>query len=251
MKKLVAASILVLGMAASAHAIPELQLYIEGSTYGGSETWITSDSTFKLWVIGDLGKPKTDGSIDAKPISHVSLSVAYKDGETGTITLTPTTATTGLLPAPGDPSTPSAPTISGSGSGTQPLLSDGTSLSSHGIYGSGTNWMSYLLGDFTLTDSPIGDFITSFPTSFPDLGQINVYDVTVSGFESGVHFDTYNTVEGATHATNAPFSHDAEGGGDDGGGGGGGGQVPEPSTILLLGAGLMGLGLYGRKRIQK
>lgn len=38
------------------------------------------------------------------------------------------------------------------------------------------------------------------------------------------------------------------------GGGGGGGQqtpIPEPSTMLLLGAGLVGLGIFGRRKISK
>lgn len=36
--------------------------------------------------------------------------------------------------------------------------------------------------------------------------------------------------------------------GDGGGGGGGGGQVPEPSTLLLLGSGLAAVVAWGRKR---
>lgn len=34
-------------------------------------------------------------------------------------------------------------------------------------------------------------------------------------------------------------------------GGFGGGEIPEPSTLLLIGTGILGLGIFGRKRLQK
>ncbi|MEQ1793985.1 MAG: choice-of-anchor N protein [Nitrospira sp.] len=57
-----------------------------------------------------------------------------------------------------------------------------------------------------------------------------------------LHFDLYNTIfkRGDTDVNNfAPFSHDA---------GTTTRGVPEPSTALLLGVGLLGFGLWQRRR---
>jgi hypothetical protein len=211
---------LLLGGATAASAVPTLQLYIDGATYDPiSETWVTTATSFDLWVLG------------VSPVEDVKLSVAFMTGEAGSISFTPTTAGDfdGVL-GDDDPSTPAAPVfVQTSADGAVPIQGDGTPLATHGIYGPGVSFLEYNLGDFTLTDSPIGDY-QGIPVSFPDVGQINVYSVVVTGFESGVHFDAYDhTVTGKDGAqvkyVFAPFSHDAE--------------VPEPSAaLLLLGSGL-------------
>ncbi len=219
----------MLGGASAAFAVPTLQLYIDGATYDPvSETWITTSTSFDLWVLG------------VSPVDDVKLSIAFMTGETGSITLTPTTAGDfdGVL-GDDDTSIPVAPVFLGtSADGAVPVQGDGTPLPTHGIYGPGVSFLEYDLGDFSLTDSPIGDY-QGIPTSFPEVGQINVYSVVITGYASGVHFDTYDhTVRGKDGAqvkyVFAPFSHDAE--------------VPEPTAaLLLLAAGVTG-GLAARRR---
>jgi hypothetical protein len=229
---LILALFLVLLSATVSSAIPALQIYLEGATYDTtSETWVlnTSSDTFTLWVLGDISHY---GSI-----SDVKLAAAVATSELsgGSIALASTTAS-GIT----DPSTPVGPVFNViSADGAVPTLGDGSPLAPHGIYGAGTSFFEWSLGDFTLIDSPIGDFITAYPTSFSDMGQINAYNVTASGFTS-IHFDAYDHFiagnSGKYKYDFAPFSHDGEGN-----------QVPEPSALWLVGMGLLGMGFFGRK----
>ncbi len=110
--------------------------------------------------------------------------------------------------------------------GGAPVLADGTNLPTHGIFGPGTVWYEYSLGDFSLTDSPSGDFIGSFPTEvFPGTGQINVYEVSAVGYSGAtLHFDLYDTVVSKNRSVFAPFSHDADAEAN---------IIPEPASYLV------------------
>lgn len=235
----------VLALAQPAQAVPVLQLYIEGAVYDSTtESWtvaIPASGTIRLWAIGNISGEGGHG-----PISDVNLSIAYAATDTPTFSLTPTRiGGTGSFNGFTDPSTPSAvgAPIQGA-AGTIPTLSDGSTLPNHGAFGPNIAWRQYALGDFTLTDSPTGDFIDAFPTTFSAGGsQINAYDINIGGTGS-VHFDLYNSVQsgnGKFRAVNAPFSHDADGGG----------QVPEAgSTAIMLGMALMGIAGI-RRKLQK
>ena len=71
------------------------------------------------------------------------------------------------------------------------------------------------------------------------------FTVDTSGLDPEylIHFDLYNTYLASCRDVDickscfAPFSHDAESG-----------KVPEPATLLLLGIGLVGLTLWGRRK---
>lgn len=173
-------------------------------------------------------------------IFDVKLAVAYDTGLSPLISLNSTT--TGGFGGVLDPSTPGAAiVIRTSADGEIPKLGDGSDLPSHGIYQAGTTFQEFALGDFTLTDSNIGDWNGSepFPTTLNKLGQVNVYEFSVSGVPDGTsfHFDLYDHVQAPNGARyiNAPFSHDGVGTTV---------HAPEPVTIMLFGSGLAGLGFW-------
>src|SRR5262245_23362288 len=223
----------VMVLAVLAMAIPALQLYIEGATYDNStQTWVTNSSNFKLWVVGDVASKGT--------ITDVHIAAAFLTSEKGIGTISLTRSTASLLL---DPSLPSVPILAKQEDGTVPIMDDGKQLPQHGTYGAGVSWKQWNIGNLTLTDSPVGDLSNSFPAGFPSSGQINAYDVTVSGFSS-VHFDAFNHIQAGRKAMSikAPFSHDAEGVP----------SVPEPASLLLLGFGIGGSALVGlRRRVKR
>ncbi|MGB0631193.1 MAG: choice-of-anchor N protein [Alphaproteobacteria bacterium] len=199
---------------APAAAVPALQIYIEGANYDDeAETWkITSPSNkpLRLWAVGNVAGPGGKG-----PIFDVKAAFAYSTGA-GNVTIDIASSTTGDFGGFTDPSTPTNAThIATHTDGSRPVRADGKKLAKHGVYGSGTVWQEWSLGDFTATDSPIADFVDAFPQApLEASGQINAYDVSVSGLNEGewVNIDIYGYIlnsKGYVKSRFAPFSHNA------------------------------------------
>jgi len=268
---------LILSTAQPVFAVPILQLYLEGAEYNEqTESWelspvgSSSGAPFRLWVIGNVDGPGGKGTV-----FDVRLAIAYDEADLGLeIDLQSTTsdgfggfsdATLPIAPVQGiadirtdkgllDTSSTGTGTDGVVNDGSIPALSNGRALPSHGEYGPGVVWEEFRLGDFSSTEDSIGDFIGSFPTDIThDAGQINVYEVRVSGGSGAtLHFDAYDSIQGKNkaRAVFAPFSHDgvAEGGSD-----ADANIIPEPSSLLIYG-GLLLCGIamlaWRRRRSQ-
>jgi hypothetical protein len=198
-----------------AHAIPPLQLYSPDAVYNaGSDTWIISENTFDLWVIGNVGA--------FGPIMGVDLAASYY-GTSGSITMLP-----GLAEDP-----------------DYALKPGYDNITHHSEYALASGHKFYSIGDFTSTSDFIQDYVTGATTG---TGEIKKFTFHITGYDA-VHFDAFDhyasgdvgSANYQLHSVFAPFSHDATGGG-------GSNDLPEPGMLALFGSGLIGLAAAARRK---
>lgn len=183
----------------SAFAIPALQIYIPGADWDGStQTWVTDNSNFELWVIV--------ANTDSKPVFDLTLVAALAQGQApiaGALTIDGTDY---------DAFTYGTPPIAGSDAGDYPP---------HSIYP--TNFI----------EMQIAALVDTYPQTvhnmpdYADTAPGKIFTFQVSTTYEYVHFDAFgyhNESDGLFKFV--PNSHDGEY------------EIPEPSTLLLFGCAL-------------
>ena len=220
-------SLALLLFASSAIAIPSLQLDISDGVYDyATDTVVATTSSFTLYALID------PALVDINSTFYLTMAVAPQvesNTDLGTFTVD------GETYAVTDDMIYSS------------VKEDSPDLAAHGIYDT-----FYLELPFTVAtkmflsvdaynvepEDNVTDEEVNLELAGDKLYQVP-FLVDVSGLdpEYVIHFDLYTYVDGKKYF--APFSHDAESGST---------PVPEPSTLLLLGAGITGLAFYRRRK---
>lgn len=251
-----------LGVPTAASAIPLLQLGIAGGTYDqADETTVSSSPVFTLYA---YLTPSTNTSAadlqtylnDTYYIAAALTPRVTQSANLGSFSFNGSTvnATADMVYGvpPFEPLDP----------GTQD--SDSGDLSKHGIYNTYFKEFSFKFksgpanaakncGVNVNCTNPINvqDTVGSTPASVANGSQYYMafqVDVRNLNTDYEIHFDLYSQKfkNGDIDIKNfAPFSHDARSGGPNSGDVG---AVPEPSTIALLGAGVLALAVRYRRR---
>jgi hypothetical protein len=211
----------------TAAAVPSLQLFIDGATYDwGTQTWVTQSGGFDLYVVS----AKT-----AKSDVIVSMALAQTDNRDNVDinfdgnAIHQSDWLWGYAPVGNEPD----------------IWNGGEDLPRHGIFPTWYTQMHTGAYDFA---SAVGDVQPNSEGDYWNpatglgvttaFGQIKRFHVETGGTFSFIHFDAYTLNPDGSIDQFAPFSHDAETVS----------SVPEPGTLALLSTGLLGLGIYVRKR---
>ncbi|GAB4371725.1 MAG: hypothetical protein Kow00128_19850 [Deltaproteobacteria bacterium] len=222
----------------SAHAVPSLQLDIGSGVYDWStQTIVATSNPFTLYAL--LRETDKNPLSDTYYISAALMPKTVPPGaDLGSFTFDGATVnvTEGMV------------------YGVPPVEADGTAgkdpgdLPKHGIFKTYFSEFSFSFDqskkarEYDTQDDPGGFQVASGDD--PILYYM-AFNVDVGSLAAGyqIHFDLYNEKVRCSGdydiSAKAPFSHDAESA-----------PVPEPGTMILLGSGLIGIAIFGKRKIQ-
>jgi hypothetical protein len=237
-KILLLLTILFLGsvfLCAPVVAVPLLQLDISGGTYDPySQTIVTKSDSFTLYALL-ANKPTSDGNFTSELLDeNFYISVALMPRFPKELNPDPDL---GSFTFDGQRIKVTADMIYGGP----------TKLPPHGIFSTYYQQLGPFQFDnlkytaeYDTQDNPGGLAPTLVDPSKDKIVYYLDFDVDTSGLVGNydIHFDLYHYDDLGNVNLFAPFSHDAQ-------------TVPEPATMLLLGFGLVGLTVFGRKRFLK